>query len=315
MVHYRSFRNNDPPALVEIWNQSFTGRGAVKLRGSNPLERFVFSKPYFDPTGLIVALDGDARVGFAHAGFGPNPQESGLAYDPGVTCMIGVLPSHRRHGVGSELLRRCESYLQERGAKTLCAGPMNPLNPFYLGIYGGSESPGFLGSDEAAGAFLERHGYQGWETALVFQRRLDQPLNVVDGRFPGLRRQFEVRVLPRTGSATWWQESVLGPLEPLEFRLDEIASQRLAARLEVWEMEMFSSTWGLPTVGIINLLVREDRRRQGLAKFLIANALRYVQEQYFALAEVQTVERNQAAVKLYRSLGFEQVDYGRIYRR
>jgi len=80
-------------------------------------------------------------------------------------------------------------------------------------------------------------------------------------------------------------------------------------------METFSWTWGLPTVGVVNVEVLADLRRQGLAKFLLANLLRYLQEQYFALVEMQTAERNQVAVKLCRSLGFEQVDFGRTYRR
>jgi len=315
VLQYRTFRNNDPPGLLEIWNQAFTGRGAVQMRSSYPLERFAFAKPYFDPAGLIVALDNDVRVGFAHAGFGPNATGSALSSENGVTCAIGIHPGHRRRGIGSELLRRSEAYLRERGARAIFAGSMSPLHPFYVGLYGGSQMPGFLASDPAAAPFLEDQGYKPYDTCLVFQRRLDQPINIVDGRFPALRRLFDLRAAPRSGTATWWEECVLGPLEPLEFRLEEIPARRLAARAEVWEMETFSWTWGLPSVGILDIEVRDDLRRQGVGKFLLANVLRYLQEQYFGLTEVQTPERNQAAVKLYRSLGFEQVDVGRMYRR
>ena len=68
-------------------------------------------------------------------------------------------------------------------------------------------------------------------------------------------------------------------------------------------------------MGIVNLVTRDDVRRQGLAKFLMVNLLRYLQEQYFGLVEVQSIERNQPAVKLFQSLGFEQVDFGRVYKR
>ena len=54
MIYYRNCRNDDPPALVKIWNEAFTGRGAVILRTSSPLEHYVFSKPYFDPAGLFI---------------------------------------------------------------------------------------------------------------------------------------------------------------------------------------------------------------------------------------------------------------------
>jgi ribosomal protein S18 acetylase RimI-like enzyme len=174
--------------------------------------------------------------------------------------------------------------------------------------------PGFLASDEAAAPFLEYQGYRASDTCMVFQRRLEQQVNVADGRFAGLRKKFHVRMVPRSGVATWWQECVLGPLEPLDFRLEEAASGRMVARAEVWEMEGFSARWGKPSAGVLSLQVREDVRRQGLAKFLLMHILRYLQEQYFGICEIQAMERNQAAVKLFQTLGFEQVDFGRLYR-
>ena len=70
-----------------------------------------------------------------------------------------------------------------------------------------------------------------------------------------------------------------------------------------------------PVVGILDLEVREGLRRQGLAKFVLVHLLRHVQEQFFSLVEVQANERNEAALRLYRGLGFEQVDTGRTYRK
>src|SRR5262249_32146597 len=128
VIHYRSFRNDDPPGLVSVWNQAFGERSAVQLRSATPLEHFVFAKPYFDPAGLIVALEDGVPVGFAHGGFGPNESHSALAPAVGVVCMVAVRPSHRRRGIGSELLRRCEGYLRDGGARALAAGPMPPLN-------------------------------------------------------------------------------------------------------------------------------------------------------------------------------------------
>ena len=41
--------------------------------------------------------------------------------------------------------------------------------------------------------------------------------------------------------------------------------------------------------------------------------LRHLQEQYFAVAEVQVPEGEETAAKLFRSLGFVQVDQGVSY--
>ena len=313
MVLYRSFRNDDPPGLAAVWNEAFTGRGEVRLRHSSPFEGYLLAKPYFDRAGLIVAVEDGVLVGFAHAGFGPNSTQTGLEYGTGVVCAIGVRPSHRRRGIGSELLRRTESYVTGKGARGLYAGPMAPLNPFYFGLSGGSETAGFLVSDADAEPFLARHGYQVRDTALVFQRLLNQPINVADCRFPALRRRFEVRIVPRTGTGTWWQECVQGPVEVIEFLLEDKQTGALVARMGVWEMELFSWRWNQPAVGIVDIEVRRELRRQGFAKYLLTQMLRYLQDQFFGIAEVHAARANEAVIGLYGSVGFEQVDVGRLY--
>ena len=315
MVYYRHFRNDDPPGLAEVWNEAFTGRGEVRLRHSSPLENYVYAKSYFDRAGLIVAVEEGKHVGFAHAGFGPDDTQTALCKANGIICAIGVRPSYRRRGIGSELLRRCESYLTDSGAGTLYAGPSAPFNPFYFGLYGGSTLPGFLESATDADSFLRQHGYQSQSTTLVFQRLLVEPLQIADGRFPALRRQYEVRITPKRGAGTWWQECVQGPVETVEFFLEDKSSTEVAARTSVWEMDGFSWRWNQPAVGIVDLEVRENLRRQGLGKFLLVQLLRYLQEQFFGLTEIQVSEQNQPALKLLESLGFKQVDAGRMYKK
>lgn len=315
MVEYRTFRNTDPPGLMEVWDQAFKGRGAVPIPHGALLEGHVFAKPYFDPAGLAIAHDGGRVVGFAHAGFGPNADESGLAVENGVVALVAVAPAHQRQGVGSALLRRAEDYLRGRGARVLYAGSTTDWNPFYQGLYGGSESAGFLVSDPAAAPFLSRHGYRPWRTYPVLQRRLGGSAAVADGRFAGLRRRFELRVAPRRGTTTWWRECVLGPLELIDFLLEEKVTGKLAARASVWEMESFGRLWNEAAVGLVELEVRPDLRRQGLARFLLAQMFRYLQDQYFSIVEAQVAEEDEPSTKLFRGAGFAQVDTGHIYRK
>src|SRR5436853_5628378 len=137
------------------------------------LERYVLAKPIFDPKGLVVAESNGAVVGWAHAGMSANPFNT---QPVGVVCMIGVRPAFRRQGVGSELLKRCEQYLREKGAEVLQAGGHWPNNPFYMGIYGGCESPGFLISDTLAAPLFTKHGYRVEQKVRVLQHALDQPM-------------------------------------------------------------------------------------------------------------------------------------------
>ncbi len=46
----------------------------------------------------------------------------------------------------------------------------------------------------------------------------------------------------------------------------------------------------------------------------MCQVFRCLQDQYFNLMEIQTMEKNAAAVKLFRGLGFEQVDVGHSYK-
>jgi ribosomal protein S18 acetylase RimI-like enzyme len=315
MVRIRNFRNDDPPALVALWNDALPGRSTYTLRAPGPLERFVMSKPYFDPAGLFIAEEDGAVVGFAHAGFGPNDDESALDPSRGVLCAIAVRSSHRRRGIGGELLRKSQEYLVARGSQVLHAGPHWPLCPFYFGLYGGSDMCGFLMSDASAAPFLEHYGYQVVRTTVVLQRRLDRAFVAADARFMNLRRRFDVRLIQRTVLGTWWQECVAGLLDAVEFRLEDRTTGQPVARAPIWEMEGYGCHWNAPVAGVTDVQVRSDLRRQGLAKFLLTQMIRSLQEQYFGVIEVQTPEDNPTGLALFQSLGFEQVDLGRVYRR
>jgi ribosomal protein S18 acetylase RimI-like enzyme len=314
VIHYRTFRNADPPGLVEVWNAAAPGRGAVSMQGATWMEYFLFSKPYFDPQGLFVACADSQIIGFALAGFGANDTENALDPRNGVVCQLAVSPSHRRQGIGAELLRRAEAYLSSRGSQNLFAGPMYPLNPFGFGLYGGSGSAGFLDSDPHARPFLEHKGYAVENTCLVLQRSMKRALSVSDGRFAAHRLRYEIHAAPFQGT-TWWQECILGPVELHEYCLRDKLTGHTAARALMWEMETYAGRWNEHAIGISDIIVPADVRRQGLAKFLLTQILRYLHDQFFTLIEIQAPADNTAAINLLHGLGFEQVDAGHIYRR
>ena len=100
-----------------------------------------------------------------------------------------------------------------------------------------------------------------------------------------------------------------------DYRLTDKRPGKWAARASLWEMETYSPAWNEHAVGLAELEVVEDQRRKGLARFLLAQILRHVQEQFFTVAEIQAAETNIAAVNLIRGLGFTQVDRGHRVRR
>jgi len=313
VIQYRRFRNTDPPAVAEVWNHAFTGRGAAELRGTTLLEYLTFAKPYFDPDGLILATADGGVVGFVHAGFGPDAAERNIDLERGIVCTLGVIPPYRRQGIGTELLRRAEEYLRLRGARTLLAGPSGWLNPFTFALYGGSAAPGFLESDTLAGPFFESHGYQVTRTTRVWQRHLDRAPMIGDVRFGACRQRYEIHAGPWHG-AGWWRECVVGPAEVQEYRLQDRGGA-VAARAQVWVLDTYTLRWNEQAIGVIGLEVDAGLRRRGLARFLCAQLLRHFHEQFFTLVEVQAPADDPAAEGLLRGLGFEVVDAGHRYAR
>ncbi len=313
MIAFRRFRNTDPPALADVWNESHTARGSFPLRTPALLERWVFSKPYFDHDGLIVAYDDEDNriVGYALAGFGPNETFTALDHTHGVICSVAVRPSTGRKHLGADLVKKCEEYLIRRGATTLRAGPVWPYCPFGFGLYGGTNCPGFLESDPAADPFFRSLGYEPGAQTLVFQKKLDAPLSIPDARFSMLRKRYETQVMRAAGVPSWWHECVWGTLDPVEFRVvDKLASNFIAARAIVWELEGYGWRWGFPSAGILDVQVRQDLRRAGLAKLLISQILRFLQDQFFGICEFHAPADNPMLVGLCCSATLQHVDTG-----
>lgn len=310
MVQYRNFRNADPPLILDAWNDSFTGRGAVRLRNATPFDRFILAKPYFDPAGLIMAVEGGKCLGFVHAGFVWNSQPK-----QGVIAMLMVRPDARRRGIGSELLRRGENYLKQNGAQQYFAGYSGTHCPFYLGVYGGADSPGILTSDALAGPWFQKRNYQIHHQVRVMQGDLGKPLKAPDPRFAYLRQRYNIKARTPKALADFGVECTLGQVEPLEFFLDDKSTGEVAARTYVWEMEGFSWRWSHPSLGLVNFEVNAPLRRQGLGKFLLLHLLRHFQEQYFEIAELQLEDSNLAGYQLLTNLGFQNVDVGQVLQR
>jgi ribosomal protein S18 acetylase RimI-like enzyme len=315
VVNYRKFRNTDPPLLAEVWNETFTGRSAVALQSPTFLERFVLAKPYFDPEGLLLAEEDGQLAGFVHAGLSVGSQPL-----RGVTCLLGVRPDFRRRGIGTELLHRSEDYLRQRGAQVLYAGAKGAANPFYLGLYGGSDSSGFMRSDSAAHPFLIRRGYRVDRQYLVLQRDLTKALKIVDLRFSTLRQRYQMHIRSPKHLGDYAQECEVGQVEPMEFFLQDhhtppLPGEPAAARTLVWEMEGFSWRWSKPAVGIREFCVAPDLRRQGLGKFLLLSLLRHLQEQYFEIVETHLEESDLQSLQFLKNFGFQQVDMGQVFIR
>lgn len=315
MIEFRPFRNSDPPALVDLWNACLAGHRTVPLRTATLLEYFTFAKTYFDYPGLILALDEGSPVGFVHTGFGPALGGVGLDRSLGVICALGVAPTHRRQGIGSRLLTSAEDYLRKAGARSVQFGSQAPINPFLFGLHGGCTSVGILSSEEPlATPFLKRHGYTFYRRLGLFQRSLARLAAPPDPRFLTLRSQYDIIAGPFR-RAGWWRECVLGPVEAVEYRLQDKQTSAVAGRITLWDMDTFCMHWGESCVGMMDLFVDPTLRRRGMGRFLLLNVLRHLRDRSFQMFEGWADLAEPAGVGLLVGLEFAQCETGTSYRK
>ncbi len=315
MIVYRAFRNSDVPLLIDVWRAQPRQRGLAQPASVELFEQIVLSKPYFENQGLIVALDDNRAIGFAHAGFGSTDKGGGVEHRFGVTAMLLVRPEYHSSPVGADLLTHSERYLQSRGAQVLYGGAIRPLDPFYLGLYGGSELPGVLAGDEFANALFRAAHYRDIDRVVVLHRELSGFRAPVDRVQMQIRRTSVIAEVPDAPPRDWWEACALGQFHIISFELRERDETQPAAMARFWLLESFATSWGVQSAGLYDLQVHPTRRRSGLATFLLGDAFRRLGAQGIALVEVQTMAGNAAAQALYRKLGFHEVDQGIAYRK
>jgi ribosomal protein S18 acetylase RimI-like enzyme len=315
MLHFRSFRNTDPPAVAALWRSRAGEKGFLQPVSVDLFEQYVFAKPYFDPEGLILAFDDDRPIGFTHAGFGPNQTGSRLARDSGVVCALVVRAEASAGEAAAGLLDRCETYLIDRGAKVLWGGSFAPLAPFYFGLYGGCEPPGVLESDSIAAHLYPSRGYEATRQTLLMRGRLDTFRPPVDRQQAQLRRRMLVQAVVDPPTATWWEACVAGEFDRTRFQAVARGNPKALAGATFRAMDLTEP--GLPgrTGGLLDLVVDPALRRQGLATFLLGEAFRSLAEQGLSVVEAVATADNAAALGLLEKLRFDRVGRGVVYRK
>lgn len=279
------------------------------------LEEGVFSKPQFDPQGLIVAEQDGHPIAFAHAGFGPTDAGDGLDTDLGTTYQIRVHADHADASVEEDLLGHSQDYLRSRGATVLYGGGIHPLNGFYLGLYGGSELPGILDSDPNLQDVFNRCGYHTIDRVIVFHSELSLFRSPISRQFRDCSRRCRVEMTADPAAGSWWEACTSGAFDRLAYDLVDRGTGQPIARADLWHMEPMATNWGIRAMGLQRLEVDPEYRRRGMATCLLSNILSDLRQQGVALVEAQTMQNNEPALGLYRRLGFFEVDRGSVYRK
>ena len=314
MIEYRPFRNSDPPQLVRLWHESGLGRGAARGFSYEALDRLLLGQHYFDPAGFLVACDAGQVVGFVHTGFRSDSSGAWIEHEGGAIHVIVVHPSHRRTGIGRELLSRAEAYLRQLGVNSIQVGASPPCDAFYHGLYGGASVSGLLESNTDAAPFLARLGFQPAQKFIVLQRSLKQG-DPISFRLSLIRRKMEAFVFALPEQPTFWWFSRTGRLENVQFRLVPKTGGDAVATVTVSGMDLYVESWGERAIGLSELVVNDVSRRQGHAQALLIEVIRRMRQEQVTLAEAHIAEENTAALATFKSVGFQPIDCGVVYRK
>ncbi|MFM8415699.1 MAG: GNAT family N-acetyltransferase [Planctomycetota bacterium] len=314
MISFDCFRNDDPPLLADAWRGADLGPAALQPMTSAALEAAVFSKPYFDRHGLVVARDGERLVGFAHAAFGPNADRSAIDTSVGTTLLVVVPPHERQTEIEDGLLARCEEYLRRRGATTILGGGSPDEGGFYLGLYGGSDLPGILDSAPGMQAVFRRAGYREAGRIAVLRRPLAGFRPPVNRLQVAIRRATTVRVIDEPARRTWWEAATTTGLALRRYELRGEADALLGSA-SFWDVQPLAASWGLAMAGLLRVDIEGARRRQGLANYLVAEALYDLGREGTTIVENHVAEDNAPARQLFSKLGFQATDHGTIFSR
>src|SRR5262249_35289649 len=130
-----------------------------------------------------------------------------------------------------------------------------------------------------------------------------------------IRRHTVFESIPDPPTTSWWQACLFEPLDRTRGVLMSRGSCEPVASVNFWNMETMVGAWGVHAVGIVDLEVLVPKRRTGLARYLLGEALRQLQSQGVSLAETHVPVDNGPALALFRRLGFNEVDQSVFYRK
>jgi len=260
-------------------------------------ERFielVEPKSYFDPEGLLVAVESGEVVGWVHAcvAAGSEPWQ-----DPGnaVPRIRMLIYPRDRVSVGRALVAEATGWLERTGQPELEAMHAKVGYPFYRGLWLGGEPmcPATLPHLQLA---FEVAGYKNTQESVF----------MVAEMAPRPREQRSALDIEFAESAAEMKH------EPM--RESWIGFEPMVTRALVSGEEVGSLAWvllphvadrlGAPCMNIWGLSVREEHRRKGIASALVSRAMALSHDLGARFASVGTQLWNAPAHATYARFGF-----------
>ncbi|MBX2998451.1 MAG: GNAT family N-acetyltransferase [Caldilineaceae bacterium] len=325
-VLLRPFELPDLTALVAFWNFAFADQRNFHPINAETFRRRVLDASATNAAGLILAWREDGSddrqlVGIVHAFRPPPAADFYRNWTPNhYIALLYVHPAFRRQGIGSRLLQAAESWLyycpvhfasQAQPVYGVVEGPRSPL-------FGSSERMGLSATNGVLIDFLAKRGYLSIEIGDVSMERVDTVAPDAPDFPPSLaeiglqpirfshRRPFVGEELTKLPTVSQWGTNQGDPYGGVGL-VDREGTLR--GHLAWYPMAQTGK------IALINFRVDPPLRGQGAGKFLLDWGLNAMisdgdrEGNPVQRVEIHThLQQNAAAVRLYRSRGFEVVD-------
>jgi ribosomal protein S18 acetylase RimI-like enzyme len=292
--------------MVEAWQAAFAGGpNFVHVTEGDLLGR-VIEQPSFEQTRLLAAVEGAEVAGFVH--FGPR---SGLWYhlqDRAADRREGqvyVLAARRGEvELMRLLLRTAVDSLREAGAGRVQLGPswIHGTQPFYNGIAGGYEIPGWSSTEQE---LLQVAGEQGF----VEETGYGTPeLDLGDrGHVAALRAHGETLMEMARGCGLRQGMVVLQPWFFPGRQAVVLRDDHDTVAMTVYgPWEEYAREYGKRVFGITSVQVAEAWRGRGLGKLVMILAMEAAMQAGAEALHLHVWEGNKPAWNLYhQALGFQ----------
>jgi ribosomal protein S18 acetylase RimI-like enzyme len=122
-------------------------------------------------------------------------------------------------------------------------------------------------------------------------------------------------ITDRMMGRSWWWYTRFGHLDAIQFELRDKVSGQTVASAQIIGLDVYVPKWGVRAVGMRDVFVPEEFRREGYATSLVLEICKRLREQSIQLVEAQVSSNNEPALGLFRATLFEEVQELVAFRR
>jgi GNAT superfamily N-acetyltransferase len=292
-VQIEQYRQEYLPGMTDLFNAETAHEPHIAPLTPERFITLIEQKSYFDPAGLLVAVEAGQVVGWIHACVAPGSEYHHEQGRPPPRIRMVIFP-RARLAVGQTLVAEATAWLRAVDYPYIEALHARDGYPFYRGLWMGGEPMG-LSSLPHVQMVLEVNDYKNAQEAVFMTTAMPTlPPPCAPIRMPDLKTALAAMVHP--GMHDSWIG--FAPMRTVAY-LDGEEAGSIS-----WVIQPHLDRLGAPCMNIWGLGVRGLFRRQGIAALLISDVMRQSYQLGARFASVGTQLWNAPAHATYAKLGY-----------